>query len=276
MIPINSQAGLYQIVDNPEGTFQGTWPISDSSPGYYGVDYQYHDVGSGSDYFRWTPTITVPGIYEVFTRWTSDYDVYRAYEAPYTIHYDSGTASKLIHQRSSGEIWLSLGTYSFDGVDDYVELGQTSTGYVIADAIEWAGPYANVVFTARPGQFADGNTTYDGICEVCHTATRYYRNDGSGEEHRLYSAGEDGGGPGSDCMACHSHADDFYLSTNQIHATHFAPPPGPGFSLNEDGCYNCHADGRLQCADEVLFDYFDPKSLAETTICASALCHPNP
>jgi predicted CXXCH cytochrome family protein len=62
----------------------------------------------------------------------------------------------------------------------------------------------------------------------------------------------------------------------QLHAAHFAPAPAPGFPLDETGCYNCHADGRLQCADEVLFDNSDPKSLAETTICADVLCHPNP
>lgn len=75
---------------------------------------------------------------------------------------------------------------------------------------------------------------------------------------------------GSICLSAGCHP------VGQLHAAHFGPPPGPGFPLNETGCYNCHADGRLQCADEVLFDNSDPKSLAETTICASALCHPNP
>ncbi len=28
--------------------------------------------------------------------------------------------------------------------------------------------------------FADGDTTYNGVCEVCHTQTTYHRNDGSG------------------------------------------------------------------------------------------------
>jgi predicted CXXCH cytochrome family protein len=269
IVPIDSQAGLHHIVDNPQGTFQGNWPVSTSSPGYYGPDYQYHAQGSGSDYFRWTPTITTPGEYEVFTRWTSDYDVYRAYQAPYAIHHDSGTASKIINQRSGGEIWLSLGTYSFDGVDDYVQVTQTSTGYVIADAIQWTGPFADVVFTSRPAQFADGNTTYDGICEVCHTMTTYYRNDGSGAAHRLYSTGEHSGGPGSDCVACHSHANNFYLSMNQIHYVHFFGEAGPALSHNEDGCYVCHAAGQLQCQSRPLFA--DQNFLEVTVVCDA--CH---
>jgi predicted CXXCH cytochrome family protein len=269
MVPINSQAGLYQIVDNPDGTFEGEWPSETSSPGYYGTDYQVHDVGSGTDYFRWTPNIALSGIYEVLTRWTSDYDVYRAYEAPYTIHHDGGTASELVYQRNSGELWLSLGIYSFDGVDDYVRLGQTSTGYVVADAMQWAGPYSNVVFTARPDHFVDGNTTYDGICEVCHTTTRCYRNDGSGEEHRLYSAGGDDGSPGSDCMACHSHSDNFYLSMNQIHVAHFFSETGPLLPHNESGCYFCHADGQEQCQSHPLFA--DYNFLETTNVCDP--CH---
>jgi hypothetical protein len=75
---------------------------------------------------------------------------------------------------------------------------------------------------------------------------------------------------GSICLTAGCHP------VGQLHAAHFGGPPGPGFPLNETGCYNCHADGRLQCQDEVLFDNSDPKSLAETTICADALCHPNP
>ena len=31
--------------------------------------------------------------------------------------------------------------------------------------------------------FADGDTTYNGVCEVCHTQTTYHRNDGSGSLH---------------------------------------------------------------------------------------------
>jgi len=47
--------------------------------------------------------------------------------------------------------------------------------------------------------FADGDTTYDGICEVCHTATLYHRRDGSGASHY----------DGQVCTTCHSHASGF-------------------------------------------------------------------
>ncbi len=62
--------------------------------------------------------------------------------------------------------------------------------------------------------FADGNTTYDGVCEVCHTQTTNHQNgtvlpDNSNHGHNaglqctrchLHSSGFKGGGP---CAACH-------------------------------------------------------------------------
>jgi len=71
-----------------------------------------------------------------------------------------------------------------------------------------------VVFTARtgPGSFNDGVGAEDGICQVCHTATRFHRHDGFGTAHR----------PGADCTACHTHARGFI-------------PPSGNF------CIDCHS-----------------------------------
>jgi hypothetical protein len=49
--------------------------------------------------------------------------------------------------------------------------------------------------------YADGDTNYDGVCEVCHTQTRHHRNDGSQEDDGHYA--------GTDCIVCHSHSDAF-------------------------------------------------------------------
>lgn len=54
--------------------------------------------------------------------------------------------------------------------------------------------------------FTGGTVTNDippvptqGICVVCHTKTRWYKNDGSGTDHY----------PGSDCISCHRHDEGF-------------------------------------------------------------------
>ena len=66
-----------------------------------------------------------------------------------------------------------------------------------------------VVFTALIGtnSFADGDATYDGVCEVCHTNTIHYRNDGSASDQDHTSSG----GPmdGLNCIACHPHNETF-------------------------------------------------------------------
>jgi len=61
--------------------------------------------------------------------------------------------------------------------------------------------------TPMPNSFADGDSTYDGVCEVCHTQTDHFRNDGSGFEPLHENIG--GGQAGEDCIICHSHRNGF-------------------------------------------------------------------
>ncbi len=57
--------------------------------------------------------------------------------------------------------------------------------------------------------FADGDATYDGICEVCHTTTSYHQN-GNGGDHSHYF--------GENCTTnCHKHEDDFEINCLNCH-----------------------------------------------------------
>jgi predicted CxxxxCH...CXXCH cytochrome family protein len=56
--------------------------------------------------------------------------------------------------------------------------------------------------------FADGDATYDGVCEVCHTQTTYHRNDVSGDH--THNAG-------IDCMTCHQHTKGFNVACDICH-----------------------------------------------------------
>ncbi len=54
--------------------------------------------------------------------------------------------------------------------------------------------------------FADGDGTRDGVCEVCHTQTNHFRNDGSASEQlheNLFGKQE------TNCMDCHKHTKGF-------------------------------------------------------------------
>jgi hypothetical protein len=180
------------IIDNldPGASFTGTWGTSDWAPGYYGSNYHYHTTGAGTDKFTWIPVISAPGNYSVYARWTQGPT--RAPDATYTIYHDGGNTPISVDQRLNGGTWVFLGTFSFDGVGDKVELVQSASGYVIADAIKWeSGGQA----TYAPNVIGD-NTTYGFYvtghkinCLNCHDATRRHI-DG---EHRTYEVNESTG-----------------------------------------------------------------------------------
>ncbi len=57
--------------------------------------------------------------------------------------------------------------------------------------------------TTGSKSFADGDAVYDGVCEVCHTQTTHFRNDGTGSDQLHTNMGSI---PGTNCTACHKHA----------------------------------------------------------------------
>lgn len=124
--------------------------------------------------------------------------------------------------------------------------------------ISFSGP-------ANSGILADATAPINGPCEVCHTSTDHYRNDGGGTSHF----------PGTNCTACHPHfASDIvnyfeprFIGT-QSHITHFDDPKGP--LLGKSNCtYNlggCHNPG-----DYTKFGPDPGQSLATTNVCDP--CH---
>ena len=129
------------VVDNttdPGASFEGSWGTSSWCSERVGNNYHYHLAASGSDKFIWTPTITTAGTYEVFA-YVGCEDPVRAPDATYTVYHDDGSTVVTRDLRSGGP-WISLGSFSFDGVDvEKVELVQSANGVVIADAISWGG-----------------------------------------------------------------------------------------------------------------------------------------
>ncbi|MFZ5758182.1 MAG: cytochrome c3 family protein [Thermodesulfobacteriota bacterium] len=87
---------------------------------------------------------------------------------------------------------------------------------------------------ASDGLGTGGNdSTPDGICQVCHTTTTYWRADGSGTEHNN----------GMDCLGCHDHKTGFLPKCNSCHGY----PPATGTSDRHArhnqigyGCQSCH------------------------------------
>lgn len=91
----------------------------------------------------------------------------------------------------------------------YVKAGKTfaiTYGKLVKDVVN-----TKDVKFFRPtdtNSFADGDGTYNGICEVCHTQTTYHRNNASGDHtHNVATK----------CTLCHDHKEGFKASCNACH-----------------------------------------------------------
>ncbi len=112
-----------------------------------------------------------------------------------------------------------------------------------------------------PNSFADGDATYDGPCEVCHTSTRHHRNDGSGLSPHF---------DGQVCTDCHLHSEEFSAPFRQLHQTHLYDPKG---SVIEDIGNKTEAEICLTCHETfpVGLNFADGLPIETTRVCDT--CH---
>jgi predicted CXXCH cytochrome family protein len=138
-----------------------------------------------------------------------------------------------------------------------------------------------VIFTATSGtnSYADGDTDYDGICEVCHTGTVQHNNTGTTGQHNAGNDcgschGHDGGFAGAGgCTACHntvrgtrriivsefdrtSHHIDWALLPNGLAAD----------SIPDADCQVCHDQSQHQLGNVRLWDVDDPGNTAASVV----------
>lgn len=154
------------------------------------------------------------------------------------------------------------------------------------------GTDKTVVLTADTGpkSFADGDTTYDGVCEVCHTQTSYHTNTDDGTTHY----------DGEKCIDCHLHSDAFLHSgasgggCEECHGHDAGYEYAPGEFSQGAGSYKTHSTHTENddadeykgpnpdlacdaCHDTANYPYFKsgigdpPYDLSETDVCD--VCH---
>ncbi|MDH4157684.1 MAG: right-handed parallel beta-helix repeat-containing protein, partial [candidate division Zixibacteria bacterium] len=169
-----------------------------------------------------------------------------------------------------------------------------------------------VKFFDRTGtnSFADGDSTRDGPCEVCHTKTRHFRNDGSADDQLHTNMGtvagtnctachahdsgfaHGSGSEGTGCIPCHGHDEGTYYDpdmtlpytanaenktsqgrgTHQSHSTHTESISGISPSSAGDDDRKGPGIYCADCHDITKFPLFkDGKTLANTTVCDP--CH---
>ncbi len=113
--------------------------------------------------------------------------------------------------------------------------------------------------------FADGDVIYDGICEVCHTQTTHFNNDGTAIDQLHSSVGY---ASGTYCIDCHKHYEGFKgaWGIGGSHPTHLADDSGPKLL-----CLACHGT----CSPPEFRNLADTacEDLAATDVCDN--CHSN-
>jgi len=123
--------------------------------------------------------------------------------------------------------------------------------------------------------FADGDATYDGVCEVCHTQVTHFRNDGSGSDQLHTNV--NGGQAGANCITCHPHDNGFAHGSGggagsgcgTAASCHGLQDSHPTHLTNSDMVQVADCDG---CHNTSNFPQFsDGQNLAATTVCAA--CH---
>lgn len=139
------------IIDNPDPGFNSgpsEWSWLQSTPGGYNTSYQFASPGSGDKWAKWTFHPQYYGSYEIFAQWAA-FDN-RAIDAPYAVAVPHeyweppAVTTVIVDQTKDGGKFNSVGifkTYEFFVADPQekpleITLRDTSSGYVIADAIK--------------------------------------------------------------------------------------------------------------------------------------------
>lgn len=124
-----------------------------------------------------------------------------------------------------------------------------------------------VIFTATtgPNSYADGDSVYDGVCEVCHTHNNHHNNDGHDNTEHF---------DGQRCTACHLHANEFAPPLQQGHRKHLEDKSGPQITQ----CAVCHTAPTDLDQDYTFSNdapqgivFTDGNTLEITTVCNN--CH---
>ncbi|MBI2839989.1 MAG: hypothetical protein HYX75_16875 [Acidobacteria bacterium] len=118
-------------------------------------------------------------------------------------HVKALAAGRLYRPHSSRTTSATYGTWKTDCYTCH-DLHGTSTGSnlsMIRQKLLYSTATTTVDFSAKPQGYAANASPWNGICEVCHTRTAYYRKDG-GQRY-------DHGHTGQYCTTCHPHSDGF-------------------------------------------------------------------
>lgn len=136
--PVPEVGLILDNMDSSKVATTGTWILSSSTGGYYGVNYLHdNDSPVGGAAVTFTPELATTEDYGVYLRWTSHDN--RADNVPVDIIHAGGTSTVTVNQKTNGGTWNLLGTFAFNaGTTGAVKVrNDGANGYVIADAVKF-------------------------------------------------------------------------------------------------------------------------------------------
>jgi len=138
--------GAAIVVDNDDAGFRavrGQWNPSTRNEGYVGSGYLWNakrtEGQDQPDAVEFRPHLPRAGYYKVYGHWVwGEGD--RARNAPYVVHYRSGSQVRRVDMSNEGLAgkWLLLGVLPFEeGHSGFVELTDDADNSVVADAVKF-------------------------------------------------------------------------------------------------------------------------------------------
>ena len=126
----NAAAG----VQDAARTFTGSWCTSGAT-NFFGTDSLFSCSSSGTDTYRWTPTLAA-GTYDVFIWWSTNPN--RGTAVPVSVVHANGTSTAVYNEQIGGGQWVLHGRYTFNaGTGGYVQTSGTSSQQAAADAVRF-------------------------------------------------------------------------------------------------------------------------------------------
>ncbi len=128
------------VVDDTEAEKEGFRSDSTAAAPFVGSGYAHDDnAEKGKQRAVFTAKLPAAGDYEVRLAYTALNN--RATNVPVTVKQAAGEKTITVNQRKAPAIdglWISLGTFTFDGKAGAVEISNKGTdGHVIIDAVQW-------------------------------------------------------------------------------------------------------------------------------------------
>jgi len=130
------------ILDNPQASYTGSWTVSQTAEGRYGLNYHYATTtdGPATATATYRPLISRAGAYDVYLWYPAGGN--RATNAPWVVSYAGGSVTSLVNQTTDGGKWVQIagGKYFAAGTNGSVQLANNTGArgkVVMADAVRF-------------------------------------------------------------------------------------------------------------------------------------------